>query len=209
MAGSARWSSAARFPNDYQLNEATLWSGGPIDWNNPKAKEVLPKVREAIFAGRYQEADKLCKQMQGPYNQSYQPMGDLRLTFRGDRGHAHRLSAQARSRPRGDHGDLPRRRRHFHPRGVQQPSGPGHRHPADLRSAGTHRFHCHRPTASSATSVHPEGEHPRPEREGSVSRRSELPQAKDPIRYDDREGMTFSARSGLAEGGAVSGDGKT
>src|ERR1039457_3559916 len=24
-----------------QLNEATLWSGGPRDWNNPGAKEVL------------------------------------------------------------------------------------------------------------------------------------------------------------------------
>ncbi|MES2923810.1 MAG: glycoside hydrolase family 95 protein [Verrucomicrobiota bacterium] len=68
----------------YQLNEATLWSGAPVDWNNPKAREVLPKVREAILARHYQEAEKLCKQMQGPYNQSYQPMGDLRLTFPGD-----------------------------------------------------------------------------------------------------------------------------
>lgn len=36
-----------------QLNEATLWSGGPRDWNNPGAKEVLPQVRAAIFAGDY------------------------------------------------------------------------------------------------------------------------------------------------------------
>ncbi len=68
----------------YQLNEATLWSGAPVDWNNPKAKEVLPKVREAVFAGRYQDAEKLCKSMQGPYNQSYQPMGDLYLSFPGE-----------------------------------------------------------------------------------------------------------------------------
>jgi alpha-L-fucosidase 2 len=34
-----------------QLNEATLWSGGPRDWNNPGAKEILPQVRAAIFAG--------------------------------------------------------------------------------------------------------------------------------------------------------------
>src|SRR5262249_12609736 len=66
------------------LNEATLWSGGPKDWNNPGAKAVLPKVREAIFAGRYQEAEALCKQMQGPYNQSYQPLGDLKLDFGSD-----------------------------------------------------------------------------------------------------------------------------
>jgi alpha-L-fucosidase 2 len=64
-----------------QLNEATLWSGGPKDWNNPKAREVLPQVRKAIFAGDYQEAEKLCRQMQGPYNQSYQPLADLQLKF--------------------------------------------------------------------------------------------------------------------------------
>lgn len=51
-----------------QLNEATLWSGGPRDWNNPGAKVVLPKVRAAVFAGNYAEADRLYHQMQGPYN---------------------------------------------------------------------------------------------------------------------------------------------
>ena len=64
-----------------QLNEATLWSGGPQDWNNPGARAVLPKVRTAIFAANYAEADRLCRQMQGPYNQSYQPLGDLLLAF--------------------------------------------------------------------------------------------------------------------------------
>ena len=64
-----------------QLNEDTLWSGGPKDWNNPDAKNWLPKVREALFAGRYVEADELCKKMQGPFNQSYQPLGDLHLEF--------------------------------------------------------------------------------------------------------------------------------
>ena len=34
------------------LNEDTLWSGGPTEWNNPDAKAWLPKVREAVFAGR-------------------------------------------------------------------------------------------------------------------------------------------------------------
>ena len=67
-----------------QLNEATLWSGGPRDWNNPDAQKVLPKVRAAVLAGDYAEADRLCHQMQGPYNESYQPLGDLRLDFPGD-----------------------------------------------------------------------------------------------------------------------------
>ena len=61
-----------------QLNEATLWSGAPRDWNNPAAKAILPQVRAAIFAGDYIGAGELCKQMQGPYNESYQPLGDLR-----------------------------------------------------------------------------------------------------------------------------------
>ncbi|HPA18050.1 MAG TPA: glycoside hydrolase family 95 protein [Verrucomicrobiae bacterium] len=64
-----------------QLNEDTLWSGGPRDWNNPDAKNWLPKVREAIFAGQYVEAGELCRKMQGPYNESYQPLGNLRITF--------------------------------------------------------------------------------------------------------------------------------
>ena len=64
-----------------QLNEDTLWSGEPRDWNNPQSLQVLPKVRRLIFAGRLAEANELCKQMQGPYTQSYQPLGDLLLDF--------------------------------------------------------------------------------------------------------------------------------
>ncbi len=61
------------------LNEATLWSGGPRDWNNADAKNWLPKVREAVFAGRWLEADQLARNMQGPYTESYLPLGDLWL----------------------------------------------------------------------------------------------------------------------------------
>ncbi len=63
------------------LNEATLWSGAPRDTDNPRAKQVLPEVRAALLAGDYAKADLLCRQMQGPYTQSYQPLGDLRLFF--------------------------------------------------------------------------------------------------------------------------------
>ncbi|MBA3869275.1 MAG: glycoside hydrolase family 95 protein [Anaerolineae bacterium] len=64
-----------------QLNEDTLWSGGPKDWNNPDAKAVLPEVRRAIADKDYVKADKLCQKMQGTFNQSYLPMGDLYLDF--------------------------------------------------------------------------------------------------------------------------------
>ena len=64
-----------------QLNEDTLWSGGPKDWNNPKAPAVLAEVRRLIAAGQYVEADKAAKGMQGPFTQSYLPMGNLHLAF--------------------------------------------------------------------------------------------------------------------------------
>jgi len=63
------------------LNEDTLWSGLPKDNTNPAAKDVLPEVRRLLFAGEYAAANELCKQMQGPYSQSYLPLGDLWLRF--------------------------------------------------------------------------------------------------------------------------------
>jgi alpha-L-fucosidase 2 len=65
-----------------QLNEDTLWSGPPDDWNNPEAKKYLPEVRRLVLEEeKYADADEVCKQMQGPYTQSYQPLGNLTLTF--------------------------------------------------------------------------------------------------------------------------------
>lgn len=65
-----------------QLNEDSLWSGGPRNWNNPLAKEALPRLRELIAAGRHAEAERLSKEtMMGPYTQSYMPLGDLTLRF--------------------------------------------------------------------------------------------------------------------------------
>lgn len=66
-----------------QLNEDTLWSGRPRVSDNPAAREALPAVRAAIFAGRYEEADRLAKQLQGTFTQSYMPMADLLLSFDG------------------------------------------------------------------------------------------------------------------------------
>ena len=42
-----------------QLNEETVWGGGPHRNDSPKAFGVLPKVRELIFAGREKEAEKV------------------------------------------------------------------------------------------------------------------------------------------------------
>ncbi|WP_247237051.1 glycosyl hydrolase family 95 catalytic domain-containing protein [Telluribacter sp. SYSU D00476] len=61
-----------------QLNEATLWSGGPTSTNaNPDASKYLPEIRKALFAGDYATAHELTKKMQGLYTESYEPLGDL------------------------------------------------------------------------------------------------------------------------------------
>jgi len=61
-----------------QLNEATLWSGGPVRQNvNPQSPQYLPKVRDALFRGEYDSANALVKKMQGLYSESFMPLGDL------------------------------------------------------------------------------------------------------------------------------------
>ena len=62
-----------------QLNESTLWSGGPVKTNvNPDAPSYLPKIREALLKEEdYEKANTLAKKMQGLYTESYLPMADL------------------------------------------------------------------------------------------------------------------------------------
>ncbi|MCJ7579717.1 MAG: glycoside hydrolase family 95 protein [Candidatus Aminicenantes bacterium] len=60
------------------LNEETLWAGGPVNPRmNPESATFLPAVREALFKGDYPAADKLIRNMQGSFSQSYLPLGDL------------------------------------------------------------------------------------------------------------------------------------
>lgn len=63
-----------------QLNEATLWSGGPADTAvNPQAYRYLDSVRAALFAGHYRRAGAMDRHMQGLYSESYEPMGYLEI----------------------------------------------------------------------------------------------------------------------------------
>jgi alpha-L-fucosidase 2 len=69
-----------------QINEDTLWAGGPYDPVNPAAKKALPEARKLIFDGRYKEAADLIdeKIMAVPRGQMpYQLAGDLLLDFPG------------------------------------------------------------------------------------------------------------------------------
>ena len=67
-----------------QLNEDTLYAGGPYDPSDPDALLALPRVRQLIAAGKYAEAQALAneKMMARPLRMpSYQTVGDLLLSF--------------------------------------------------------------------------------------------------------------------------------
>jgi alpha-L-fucosidase 2 len=60
-----------------QLNEDTLYAGGPYDPADPEARIALLRVRELIAQGKYAEA-MMARPLRMP---SYQTVGDLLLTF--------------------------------------------------------------------------------------------------------------------------------
>jgi alpha-L-fucosidase 2 len=62
-----------------QLNEATLWTGGPVRTNvNPGAYANLQPIRDALLKEEnYAKAYELAKKMQGYYSESFLPLGDL------------------------------------------------------------------------------------------------------------------------------------
>jgi alpha-L-fucosidase 2 len=67
-----------------QLNEGTLWAGGPYDSVNRAAKAALPMVRQLLFAGKYNEAAGLINErlIARPIKMMpYETVGDLFLDF--------------------------------------------------------------------------------------------------------------------------------
>ena len=66
-----------------QINEDTLWHGGPHDYSNPEAYSHLATVRQLLEDGEYDKAETEAEKMMGkPVKQmSYQPLGDLFLQF--------------------------------------------------------------------------------------------------------------------------------
>ncbi|MEZ8221860.1 alpha-L-fucosidase 2 [Candidatus Fervidibacteria bacterium JGI MDM2 JNZ-1-D12] len=77
-----------------QLNEDTMWSGYPYDPTNQDAFQYLDKVRQLVFEGKYQEAERIADRfMMGivragdkvyaPFRRlmAYQPLADLWLEF--------------------------------------------------------------------------------------------------------------------------------
>ncbi len=67
-----------------QLNEESVWTGGPVDRSNPEALEYLSEVRQLLFDGKYSEGDKLAQdKIMGidGIRHTYQTLGDLYLQF--------------------------------------------------------------------------------------------------------------------------------
>jgi len=69
-----------------QLNEGTLWAGGPHDYTHPDAAAALPEIRRLVFAGEWRKAQELVSQrfMSQPLGQMpYQTLGSLVLKMTG------------------------------------------------------------------------------------------------------------------------------
>ena len=64
------------------LNEDTLWSGEPYDNLNTNGLKALPEIHRLLVAGKNGEAQQLVERdMNGKFNQNYQPLGDLTIEF--------------------------------------------------------------------------------------------------------------------------------
>jgi alpha-L-fucosidase 2 len=69
-----------------QLNEETVWAGGPNNNINHDAYPVIQKTRALLLEGRYEEAQELVNSRLTPEGNSgmpYQPVGDLLIAFPG------------------------------------------------------------------------------------------------------------------------------
>jgi alpha-L-fucosidase 2 len=66
------------------LNESSFWSGRPHDYDDTNAINYFPQIRDLVFAGKFQEAEKMAN---GHFwgipkaQEAYQPIGDLLLSF--------------------------------------------------------------------------------------------------------------------------------
>ena len=68
------------------LNDITLWTGEPdrgaahpdlLDGVGANAAETIPLIREALANGDYRAAERLQRQVQGHFSESYMPLGTL------------------------------------------------------------------------------------------------------------------------------------
>ncbi|PIB29509.1 alpha-L-fucosidase [Maribacter sp. 4U21] len=69
-----------------QLNESTVWAGGPHNNSNPKIKDSLDHVRKLIFEDKYMEAEAIALRTiisESGHGMPYQTVGDFFMDFEG------------------------------------------------------------------------------------------------------------------------------
>ncbi|MFD9741803.1 glycoside hydrolase N-terminal domain-containing protein [Umezawaea sp. NPDC059074] len=67
-----------------QLNEDTVWAGGPHDYSNTRGAAALGQIRQLVFSDQWTRAQSLIDQtmLGSPAGQlAYQPVGDLKLAL--------------------------------------------------------------------------------------------------------------------------------
>jgi alpha-L-fucosidase 2 len=67
-----------------QLNEDTIWAGGPYDQSNPRGAGALAQIRQLVFQNQWSQAQSAIDQnmLGNPAGQlAFQPVGNLRLTL--------------------------------------------------------------------------------------------------------------------------------
>src|SRR5687767_7795561 len=67
-----------------QLNEHTVWSGGPNRNDNPLALDSLKIIRQLIFEGKQKDAERIANRViitKKSHGQMFQPVGSLQLVF--------------------------------------------------------------------------------------------------------------------------------
>ncbi|WP_410606635.1 glycosyl hydrolase family 95 catalytic domain-containing protein [Amycolatopsis sp. lyj-109] len=72
-----------------QLNEDTVWAGGPHDYSNTQGAAALSQIRQLVFSNQWTQAQSLIDQkMLGTpaAQQPYQPVGTLSLALSGGSG---------------------------------------------------------------------------------------------------------------------------
>nr|XP_043623883.1 alpha-L-fucosidase 2-like [Erigeron canadensis] len=74
----------AVFSETINLNDDTLWTGGPGNYTNPNAPKALSEVRKLVDDGKYAKATTSAINLSGEGPNAYQILGDINLVFNHD-----------------------------------------------------------------------------------------------------------------------------
>ena len=188
-----------------QLNEGSLWSGGPQDSDNPEALAALPEIRRLLFEGKYAEAKALTNKKlkcKGPGTRG-RPLrlvpntGRFDAEIRRPRARPTNIAASWTSISAVVRSMLSSGRCSLYPRSIFQSGRSGIGRAPKLRQAGQNQFHGHSYPARTL--------HTRPQGPDGLVMSGQLNGGQ-----DGDSGMKYVARvKAICEGGKFSTDGDT